>query len=211
LAAFYAVPDPGAGEWTNRMALVIVLTGVAARLLFGRAGLAGRPPAGRRWRPENERDALPWHARPGQVLIIGLAFALPSAWLALAMPAARGMLFGFAAVSLVFLQFGRKVPVTHHVILAAELFAAGTGSVWWGLAAGLTAAWLAELFACLFLIHADTHIDPPAMALAGIWSLYPLLRTAGAFHPGAWLPAVTAFLIGVGGLALFTRLRISRA
>ncbi len=37
--------------------------------------------------------------------------------------------FGMAAASLVFLQFGTQIPVTHHIVLPAAVAAAASGSI----------------------------------------------------------------------------------
>ena len=44
--------------------------------------------------------------------------------------------------------------------------AVATGNPWLGVLIGLAAAALSEAAAVLFLIHGDTHIDPPALSLA---------------------------------------------
>jgi hypothetical protein len=81
--------------------------------------------------------------------------------------------FGFSAVSLILLEVGFDCPVTHHMTLpggvaAAAVIGAGGWSlvaVLLGAAAGIGGALLGEFFSRLFLIHGDTHIDPPANAI----------------------------------------------
>ena len=111
----------------NRLALVVVLSGIAARFTFGTTGLLGRPAPGRRWTPEDERAHLPWHARPGVVLLLGLGAGLPGAWLALALPSAPYLGFGLTALALLPLLAGRRAPVLIHIVLAAELTARASG------------------------------------------------------------------------------------
>ena len=73
--------------------------------------------------------------------------------------------FGIAAASLIFLQFGGTLPVTHHIALPAALAALASGSIIVGAAFGVIGAVLGEFFSRLMLVHGDTHIDPPAAAI----------------------------------------------
>lgn len=202
------IPDIDGSAATNTMALAIVITGIAVRLLWGNTGLWGRVLApGRRFKPVAEAEALPWHSHPGQILLIGVSFSLPPAYLACYFPQFQGLFFGFAAFLLIFLSFGGKVPVAHHIVLSAELFALHSGDISWGLAAGLLAAFLAELFACLFLIHGDTHIDPPAAALVVTYSLLPIAGLFGLFNHGGFTALPAAAGVGAAGTFLLFRLR----
>lgn len=82
--------------------------------------------------------------------------------------------FGVSASLLALLVVGASVPVTHHMTLpaavAAGFVAAAGGSVLTivavGALCGVLGALLGELCARLFLIHGDTHVDPPALAIA---------------------------------------------
>jgi hypothetical protein len=49
-----------------------------------------------------------------------------------------------------------------------------------GIVAGLLGAWIAEVFARLWLSHGDTHIDPPA---AAIWPVTTLVLGVAALFP----------------------------
>ena len=75
--------------------------------------------------------------------------------------------FGFAATGLIFLHTGTTVPVWHHIALPAAIAVSMTGgNLYAGCAAGVGGAVLGELYARAFLNHGDTHIDPPAAAIA---------------------------------------------
>ena len=52
----------GVGNWTDSIALTVILTAVAARLLFGRTSLIGSlvHPHSRRFRPDETAHWLPW-------------------------------------------------------------------------------------------------------------------------------------------------------
>ncbi len=209
----WLIPDPGGSEVLNRMALVVVLSGIAARLAFGSTGLFGRPAPGRRWDPGDEGAYLPWHARPGVVLLLGLGGGWAGAWLALALPGAPFLGFGIASLVLLPLLAGRPAPVLIHIVLAAGLTALASGSVLLGTAMGVLAAWLGEAAACLLLIPGDTHLDPPATALLLIWPLIALLPAVpGAGSPGgSGGSAIVAIALLVaasgGGHLLLTSLR----
>jgi hypothetical protein len=57
--------------------------------------------------------------------------------------------------------------------------ALATGSLAVGIVFGVVGAFAGELFARLFLIHGDTHIDPPAAAIAFSVLLVRLVENAG--------------------------------
>ena len=86
--------------------------------------------------------------------------------------------FGIASAALVFLQYGTQIPVTHHIALPAALAASASSSLLVGALFGVLGAFLGELYARLFLIHGDTHIDPPAAAIATAVVLLRLCETA---------------------------------
>ena len=100
--------------------------------------------------------------------MIGLGAGLPSAYVALQLGAPAGAVagFGVCAASLLFAQIGGQTPVTHHIALPAAVGALATGSLAVGAVFGFVGAFAGEFFARLFLIHGDTHIDPPAAAIA---------------------------------------------
>lgn len=116
-----------------------------------------------------------------QASVIGLGSGILAAWIVAAFAGVNPDLvqiavplgFGFSAVSLILLQIGFDCPVTHHMTLpgavaaAAVLGAGGTPlvAVLLGAVAGVVGALLGELFSRLFLIHGDTHVDPPANAI----------------------------------------------
>jgi len=210
LGGLLFIPEINGISLTNTMALAIVFTGILVRFIWGSSGLWGQVELpGRRFCPADEAACLPWHARPGQVLMIGLGFSMPAAYLACFFPQYQGLIFGFAAFSLLFLSFGGKVPVTHHIVLSAEIFALHSGDLGWGLAAGLLAAFLAEIFACLFLIHGDTHIDPPAAALVFTYTLLPLMSLTGILHWRGIVPLL--FTAGIGAAGTFQLFRLRSA
>ena len=74
--------------------------------------------------------------------------------------------FGIAAASLLFAQFGLKVPVTHHMALPAAAAAIASGNIVIGSVFGIAGAFAGEGFSRVFHQHGDTHVDPPAAGIA---------------------------------------------
>jgi hypothetical protein len=155
--------------WTDTIGVTVVLSAIVARLAFGRTGLFGQVAAGgSQFKTSDDARWLAWQESPAQIAVIGVGVGLSSAYAAMALGADGGgavLGFGIAAAALVFLQFGGKVPVTHHIALPAALAALASGSIVVGAAFGIIGALLGEFFSRLFLIHGDTHIDPPAAAI----------------------------------------------
>jgi hypothetical protein len=155
--------------WTDTIGVTVVLSAIIARLAFGRTGLFGQvADGGSQFKTSDDARWLAWQESPGQIAVIGVGVGLSSAYAAMALGADGGgavLGFGIAAAALVFLQFGGKVPVTHHIALPAALAALASGSIVVGAAFGIIGALLGEFFSRLFLIHGDTHIDPPAAAI----------------------------------------------
>lgn len=162
-------------DWTDTIALTVVVSAVIARLIFGRSGLFfARYGA-------TEDVWLAWQRRPDQLLVVGLGAGLPSAWAALQLGGNGGGLagFGIAAASLMFLYTGAKMPVTHHIALPAAAAALAFNSLLAGAIAGIVGALLGEFAARLLLNGSDTHIDPPAAAIAPSILLIRLLSALG--------------------------------
>lgn len=186
----------GIAGYTDSIAFVVVVSAVVARLMFGSTGLFGSldPEARRRGRfvPAGERVWVDYQQGWLQAAILGVGAGLLSAWLVAAFTAANPdyqaaatvLGFGISAASLILLQVGFSCPVTHHMSLPAAVAAgavitAGGGSalaVILGAAAGIGGALVGELSSRLFLIHGDTHIDPPANA---IWIMTTIVIVVG--------------------------------
>ncbi|PSQ44494.1 hypothetical protein BRD14_00990 [Halobacteriales archaeon SW_5_68_122] len=104
--------------------------------------------------------------------------------------------FGVAAASLLFLCVGvERFPVTHHAALVSSLAVVGlTGAaagdvslavaVAIGAVFGVLTAVVGEVAQRLLYAHADTHLDPPAVAIVVGTLLVALLDTVGVFEQG---------------------------
>jgi len=213
---FNLVPNINGIAWTNTLALSVVVSTAIARIAFCKQGVFGKVETGmNRWRPTSKVFWLPWQSKPSQLLLIGIAMGIPAAYIVTANPDMLLIMFGIGAFSLIFLQYGTRIPVTHHIGLAAAYFAFVTGNFWWAATMGLVAVYLAEFFACVFLIHADSHIDPPTCSLVVVFSLHPLLSLTGIFDKAAngsllspaWIPAVSFVLVALIGFIVLILLR----
>ncbi|MCL2892619.1 permease [Brenneria sp. WC1b.1] len=169
--------------WTDTVALTVVISGIVVRLVFGQTGLLGKPEAGiRRCYPPQEKCWMPYHSQIPQLCVLGLGIGLMAGYLGDAFGGNGALLaFGIAAFSLIFLHFNTLVPVSHHIALPAALTAVLSGSLIWAALIGILCALLGELLSRLFLVHADTHIDPPAFTIAIMTTLVNLLGTIGFF------------------------------
>lgn len=173
------------GAWTDSIALTVVVSGIIARLAFGKSGLVGEVKEGEsRYSPSVAYCWVPWQSKPLQLVMIGLGAGTLSAYLAVTVPNGAGVVLGFgiAAASLVFLQFGTQIPVTHHIVLPAAVAAAASGSLVWGAIFGIGAAFMGEFMANTFCAWGDTHIDPPASAIWVMTSLSILLSSIGIYQ-----------------------------
>jgi len=155
--------------WTDTVALTVVCSAIVARLLWGN-GVFGKVADGvKRYSPAEGTEWLPWQSSWAQRIMIGIGAGFLSAYIAILLGAENGgAVLGFAvsAISLAPLAYDIKVPVTHHITLVAAVAALASGSVIWGLLFGIGAAILGEFMANTFLVHGDTHIDPPAATIA---------------------------------------------
>lgn len=170
--------------WTDTVALTVVVSAIVARLLWGN-GIFGQVKGGQsRYAPNPDTQWLPWQSNIGQRLMIGLGAGLLSAYAAILIGAENGgVVLGFAisAISLSLLGLGVKVPVTHHITLVAAVAAAASGSLIWGAVFGMAAGIIGEYMANTFLVHGDTHIDPPAATIAPLTSVSLILQAVGVY------------------------------
>lgn len=174
---------PSGGAWTDTVALTVVISGVITRFAFGKTGLLGKPEAGiRRCYPPQDKCWMPYHSRIPQLTVLGLGIGLMGGYLGIKFGGDGALLvFGISAFSLIFLHFNTQVPVSHHIALPAALVAIASHSLIWAGLVGIICALVGELVSRLFLIHADTHIDPPALTIALMTSIINVIAITGLF------------------------------
>lgn len=205
------VPSIGGLGWTDTVGLSVVTTAIIVRFVFGNSGLMGKVPEGySRWVASDKGGWIPWQSKPLQLIAIAFAFGFPAAYITHAYGDLAGggtipvLFFGISAFSLVFLQFGTNVPITHHVTLAAGSAAAVSGSVWWGLAFGLLGIFIGELVACSVTSYGDTHIDPPAASLATTTLLLAVFNAVGLLNLTGFVAFIIVLVVAGLGYGLFT-------
>ena len=185
LKGLLAANADGTAFYTDTIALTVTISAIVVRLAFGNTGIFGsldEEARGRgRFKPGGERVWVAFQEGWVQVSVVGLGFGLLGAYLVATLSsinpdfigAATLLGYGISATSLLLLQLGFTVPVSHHMSLPAAVAAgavvgAGGGTataIILGAIAGVAGALLGELFSRVFLIHGDTHIDPPAIAI----------------------------------------------
>lgn len=202
------IPDYSQVPWTNHIALAVILNMMIARLMFGKKGLLGKVENNTsRWIQTEKAGWVIYQSNPMQLILLGISVALPASYFVLLLPNSEGIMFGLCTIVLLFMQFGFKVPVTHHIALSSTLLTIATGEMAWGVSFGLLAAFLGEFLACLFVNHADTHIDPPTFALVGTFTLFPILKLTGIFDLSNSLIWIFPLLIALSGYYIFTFLQ----
>ncbi|HAA89663.1 MAG: Uncharacterized protein XD63_1553 [Thermoanaerobacterales bacterium 50_218] len=158
----------------DNVALAVVAGNIVARLVWGN-GIIGKVPENVKfltttdscvWLP-GQKDVLP-------LLILGFGIGAISAYAAKVTSSAV-LPFGVAAVSLIVLEFMGSGLVFHHMAWPAAAATSASGNLLIGILFGIIGALLGELFARIFYIYGDTHIDPPACAIASSITLILLL------------------------------------
>ncbi|SMC36365.1 hypothetical protein [Papillibacter cinnamivorans] len=186
--------------WAGRLdttAFTVFATAIISKLIFGKGGLGeifNKAPqeirkAGGRFSVNSSATWLPYGNTAAEKVVIGIMVGGGATWVTHVMlqypstaPVAYYIPYAISVVSLFFLQFGAPVYVTHHISLCAAygMMMSG-GNVWWGLAGGMLAVFLADVMARAFLLFGDTHVDPPATAIAAtsfiLFTLVPLTGT----------------------------------
>ena len=116
---------PWFGSHTDSVALAVVLSGVVARLAFGKPSLlnAKKPGTGGLLAVDDDNCWVRYQEKPSQFLVLGslagLFAAGVSVMLATHLPSIGGsantLAFGVSAITIAFLNMGGTTPVTHHM------------------------------------------------------------------------------------------------
>lgn len=134
---------------------------------------------------------LPYQSEWATVTLLGLVVGVFAGFLAVT-TGSYFLAFGIAATGLLFLTAGvERFPVTHHMALPAGIAAlalpgAGpTTAVLVGGAFGVLAGLVGELAQRTLYAHADTHLDPPSVAIVVTTLLVAVLDVLGVFQQAA--------------------------
>lgn len=203
--SIYSMPWDG-------IALTVVLSALAHRLFLGYS-LIGKADKGilnmKPFEAEEKRTdgsgrltVEPWLGHQykfGDVMAIGAVVGILAVYITVVTGSAF-LPFGISAATLLFLNLGvERIPVTHHMSLVASTAAVAiaggdASSISLGLAlsigavSGLIAAFFGEILQRIFFAHADTHLDPPAFAIAVGTFLIALMAMFGWIDSAAWVP-----------------------
>lgn len=153
---------------TDTIALTVAVSALIHRIIFCKTGIFGEYDpelSDSRWDPPASIAWLPFQMKAGHLISLGLGVGLVSGYVTLATGSVF-IMFGITAASLIILETKGAGPVTHHMALPASAAAAATGSVLLGGVYGILGAVVGEFFARLFYDWGDSHIDPPACAIA---------------------------------------------
>lgn len=169
---------PWFGAHVDSVALTVLLSGILARIAFGKAGVF------KWWDLKSEASGwVPWQVQPKDYLTLGFLAGLfgagTSVAVAVAVPDLAGVAqtlpFAISAICIIIISMGVTVPVTHHMTIIAGLAAVKLmpmlgGSPLLALIVGtifgVISAAVAEVMNRAMQAKGDTHIDPPA---ATIW------------------------------------------
>lgn len=181
---FNKIPNFSSGlAWTDTVAFTVIVSGIITRLVFGKTGIFGKPEQGiSHLNPPAEKCWMPYHSRLSQLVTLGVGVGMAAGYLGVSLGGNGALLaFGVSAFSLIFLHFNTNVPISHHIGLPAATAAALSGSIIWAGITGICCALLGEFLSRLFLVHGDTHIDPPAFTIFISTTIIHFLSTVGMF------------------------------
>jgi hypothetical protein len=154
---------------TDLPAISVFSTLIVSRLVFGKTGAVGK------YTGEGSRQLLPSAKTLINHIVLGVTVAIVVSGVGISMlnsgvpKAAMAMYpivcFGISATSLVFLQMGFGVPVTHHITLPVAAVTIMTGNIFLGVIIGVICAVVWLIAGNIFNSHCDTYIDPPATTI----------------------------------------------
>jgi len=154
----------------NPVATSLLLSGILARILFGHKGLATKRSVKEKELAELKKASRKktgfLNMKASEMnLVIAIGIGLVFSYAALKTGVAE-FGFYFSAASLILLQFGYSVPLTHHITLTCSIAALKTGNIWIGVAFAVIAWIVAELWQNYVNAKDDTWLDTPSGSIA---------------------------------------------
>lgn len=173
--------------FTDNPGMTVFISGCIARLAFGKRGLLS---------DASVRAPLSKGGALGNMLIMSIAYSLvvSGVYVVLAgsvedvaiLGSYHVVIFGLAAVSLVFAEMGQPLYGWHHIgIISAEAAMAGYAmggagmAMILGLVMGLVAGILQDFETCFMNSDVDSHIDGPAFAIFISTIIISIIKIAG--------------------------------
>ena len=151
---------------TDTPGMVVVISAIIVRLVFGTTGLVGK------YDGKGKREWISGGAGFIYNIVIGAGFGLLVSALGLTLAEAgvnTGLYpvtcFGIAAFGLIFAQTGFAFPTCHHIVLPAASAALMSGNLFVGVLVGAICSVFGDFAGKTFNSYADTHIDPPAITI----------------------------------------------
>ncbi|SKC91900.1 hypothetical protein [Maledivibacter halophilus] len=145
---------------TDTVALTVFVSGLIARMAFGKTGVFGKLSKPN----EQKRKIAPDFNDIVLDIIIGLSLGLVISYLII-LTEITTLGFCISAASLIFVQMGFEAPTTHHITMVAGYAAVATGNMFVGALAAVIASILGDLVGRIVNSYCDTHIDPPATTI----------------------------------------------
>ena len=144
----------------DTVAMTVFTSGLIARFVFGHSGLTGKftPKAG------EKRQYVPTGKTLAFVIVNSLGIGLVISYL-IDLTQITTLGFVISAATLIFLEFGFDIPITHHITLVAGYATMATGSVLIGALFAVIAGVLGEAIGYTLNTYVDSHIDPPATTI----------------------------------------------
>lgn len=158
--------------YTDNPGCTVLISAIIVRLIFGERGLLSAP--------ENRQMTSSGTAL-SNTLLIGFSYSLvvSGVYVVLALQGYAGQLgsyhiviFGLAAIGLIFAEFNQAYYGWHHIgIISAEAVMCayscglGAGSIFIGILFGLLATLIGDMEGHMMNTNVDSHIDPPATAI----------------------------------------------
>lgn len=173
--------------FTDNPGMTVFISGCIARLAFGKRGLLS---------DASVRAPLSKGGALGNMLLISIGYALvvSGVYVVLAgtvedvaiLGSYHVVVFGLAAVSLVFAEMGQPLYGWHHIgIISAEAAMAGYAmggagmAMILGIVMGLVAGILQDFETCFLNSDVDSHIDGPAFAIFISTIIISIIKIAG--------------------------------
>lgn len=173
--------------FTDNPGMTVFISGCIARLAFGKRGLLS---------DASVRAPLSKGGALGNMLLISIGYAIvvSGVYVVLAgtvedvaiLGSYHVVIFGLAAVSLVFAEMGQPLYGWHHIgIISAEAAMAGYAmggagmAMILGIVMGLVAGILQDFETCFLNSDVDSHIDGPAFAIFISTIIISIIKIAG--------------------------------
>lgn len=155
-----------AGYPANPVATAVVVSGVIARALFGHKGLATLASVRTKEtavleKAKEERVGFLNMKESAMNLVVAVSLGLLFSFVCMRTGVAE-FGFYFSAVTLVLIQFGYAVPLTHHITLTCGAAAILSGSVLVGVLFAVLAWFVGELWEKNINARDDTWLDTPS-------------------------------------------------